>query len=82
MSQTGRDYKVIPRGLLPRSEADEQGHVWYLAFGSNMNDKVFKGRRYAILLQNLLHKSPSLQLKQQQTYIYMVFQLFQKYAIF
>ena len=27
--------------LLPRKEANNEGYLWYLAFGSNMNDKVF-----------------------------------------
>ena len=40
--------KTQIHGFLLREEADEDGYVWNMAYGGNMDDKVFIGRRYTL----------------------------------
>ena len=40
--------KAQIHGFLLREEADEEGYVWNMAYGGNIDDKVFFGRRYTL----------------------------------
>lgn len=34
--------KCVYNGMMPKSELDTDGYLWEFAYGSNINNKVFK----------------------------------------